>query len=279
MRKRTTRIEYGRRIARVAAHIDRNLDGDLSLETLAGIACFSPYHFHRIYRWVTGETVTDTVRRLRLFRAAKALSQSGLPIETVARQAGYGSVEAFTRAFAADYGKPPGIFRAHQLASNAIKGDMSMDVTIKTYPQALVAALPHQGDYNDIGSTFDRLTAWAAPRALLNGQARMLGVYYDDPDTVPTDELRSDACLDVPSGTEVEGGVTLKIIPAGRAAAVVHKGPYTELPRVYRALYRDWLPNSGEEAADRPPFEVYLNDPRAAPPAEWLTEVFLPLKG
>jgi AraC family transcriptional regulator len=65
----------------------------------------------------------------------------------------------------------------------------------------------------------------------------------------------------------------------GRAASVVHKGPFTELSRVYRGLYRDWLPDSGEEAADRPPIEVYLNDPREAPPSEWLTEVFIPLKG
>ena len=84
MRKRTTRMEYGRRIARVAAYIDANLDGDLSLETLAGIACFSPYHFHRIYRSITSETVTDTIRRLRLFRASKALARTGTPIEQVA---------------------------------------------------------------------------------------------------------------------------------------------------------------------------------------------------
>lgn len=279
MRKRTTRIEYGRRIARVAAHIDANLDGDLSLERLAGIACFSPYHFHRIYRSITGETVTDTIRRLRLFRASKALAQTGVPIEQVARQAGYGSVEAFTRAFAAGYGKPPGVFRSHQLAADNGTGDTSMQVAIKTFQEAHVAALPHRGDYNGIGGTFDRLAAWAAPRGLIRPPARMLGVYYGDPDSVPIGELRSEACLEVPPGTEAGDGIALKTIPGGRSASIIHKGPYTELSRVYRAIYRDWLPNSGEETADRPPVEVYLNNPRETPPSEWLTEVFIPLKG
>jgi AraC family transcriptional regulator len=277
MRKTATRIEYGRRIARVAAHIEAHLDGDLSLETLAGVACFSPYHFHRIYRSITGETVTDTIRRLRLNRAAAELATSAA-VERVARRAGYGSVEAFSRAFAAGYGKPPGVFRAHQLAHSR-NGDETMDVTIKTFDEAHVAILPHRGEYNAIGSTFDRLAAWAGPRGLLNPSTRSFGVFYDDPDTVPMAELRSDACFEVPAGTPVADGVALKTIPAGRAASVVHKGPYTDLHRVYRALYRDWLPHSGEEAADRPPFEQYLNNPREHPPSEWLTEVFLPLKG
>ncbi len=51
-----------------------------------------------------------------------------------------------------------------------------------------------------------------------------------------------------------------------------------ELHRVYRELYGVWLPQSGEEAADRPPIELYVNSPRDVPPSEWLTEVFLPLK-
>jgi AraC family transcriptional regulator len=71
----------------------------------------------------------------------------------------------------------------------------------------------------------------------------------------------------------------LRSLAPGRVATLVHKGPYAELERVYRILYEEWLPESGEEADDRPCFEQYLNNPRDVPPSEWLTEVFLPLKG
>jgi AraC family transcriptional regulator len=57
-----------------------------------------------------------------------------------------------------------------------------------------------------------------------------------------------------------------------------HKGPYAELERAYAWLYGTWLPQSGEEAADRPVFEEYLNNPRALPPQEWLTDICLPLQ-
>lgn len=50
-----------------------------------------------------------------------------------------------------------------------------------------------------------------------------------------------------------------------------------ELEAAYARLYRDWLPASGEEPADRPCFEVYLNDPGGLPVSEWLTAIHLPL--
>ena len=62
-------------------------------------------------------------------------------------------------------------------------------------------------------------------------------------------------------------------------ASVLHKGPYAELERAYRYLFREWLPDSGYEAADFSCFEEYLNDPRETPPGELLTRVHLPLKG
>ena len=72
MRQATER-DYRRRILKVMDHLRAHLDEALSFERLAEIACFSPFHFHRIYRGMVGETVADTVRRLRLLRAATAV--------------------------------------------------------------------------------------------------------------------------------------------------------------------------------------------------------------
>src|SRR4029079_6094637 len=81
------------------------------LETLARVAYLSPYHFHRIYRGLLGETVNDTVRRLRLQRAAIELLDRDRSLERTGRRAGYASQAAFTRAFHAEYGDPPARYR------------------------------------------------------------------------------------------------------------------------------------------------------------------------
>lgn len=67
---KTTWNDYKARILRVLTHIHEHLDEELDLEELARVACFSSFHFHRIFAAMTGETIADHVRRLRLERAA-----------------------------------------------------------------------------------------------------------------------------------------------------------------------------------------------------------------
>jgi AraC family transcriptional regulator len=70
--------DYRERILRVLTHIQEHLDEPLDLEVLARVTCFSSFHFHRIFAAMTGETIADHVRRLRLERAATELPKSSL---------------------------------------------------------------------------------------------------------------------------------------------------------------------------------------------------------
>src|SRR5689334_4123572 len=102
---------YASRLTRVSAYIHDHLDEELNLDVLAGIACLSPYHWHRIYHAHFGETVAATVRRLRLQRAAADLAHTAVSIAKVAERAGYDSQASFTRAFNAAFGLPPAKYR------------------------------------------------------------------------------------------------------------------------------------------------------------------------
>ena len=108
----TTRSDYAMRLERVFRWLADHLDDTLDLARLADVAAMSPCHFHRIYHAMHGETAADTVRRLRLHRAAVELIAGELPVARIAARAGYGSQEAFTRAFKAAYGVPPARDRA-----------------------------------------------------------------------------------------------------------------------------------------------------------------------
>lgn len=283
--KASTRLDYGRRIARAMALIAADPARNPSLEELAAAAAFSPFHFHRIYRELTGETPAETLARERLSRAALLLVREKLAVAAVAARCGYGSAAAFTRAFRAAYGIPPAAYRdsggigAKLPAPAPEPRETTMhEVSIRDEPALRLAALEHRGPYGRIGTTFDRLMAWAAARGLIGATTRFIALYHDDPRTVPEKELRSEAGLTVPPGVEGGEGVRILDLPATRAAVLVFKGPYAELEPVYTWLYRDWLPASGEEPADQPPREDYLNDCRTLPPAEWLTAIIVPLK-
>lgn len=280
--KPSTSLEYHRRIDKVMRHIGDHLDDALDLDRLAAISCFSPCHFHRIYAGITGETAAETLRRLRLSRAAGDLVQGDRPIAGIAERAGYGSVAAFTRAFQSSYGITPAVYRQRGFLVSPVPQQPEEEtgmypITITTRPAMRLAALAHRGSFMEIGTAFDRLINWALSRHLLGPETSMIGVYYDDPQAVAEKDLRADACVSIGPEIQPEGDIRIIDLAPGRHAVLLHRGPYAELNKAYAWLYGTWLPQSGEEAADRPIHEVYLNNPRELPPAEWLTEVCLPL--
>jgi AraC family transcriptional regulator len=158
MQRQNTQVEYGQRLRRVLTYVEEHLDEDLSLNKLAQLACLSPYHFHRIYRSMPGEKVAQTVRRLRLHQAGADLSSSGTPTTEVAKQAGFSTVEGFTRAFADDCGLPPGVFRDRQ--STGRQGDPLMDrAAVSEFGGVCIAGLEHRGAYTLTGHEFAQLSA------------------------------------------------------------------------------------------------------------------------
>lgn len=97
--KEQTFEDYRQRMLAVLVHVQLHLDSELPLEELARVANFSPFHFHRLFHSLVGESVKEHVRRLRLERAAHQLRHTGQPVTEIALSAGYQTPESFTRAF------------------------------------------------------------------------------------------------------------------------------------------------------------------------------------
>ncbi|WP_321477517.1 AraC family transcriptional regulator [uncultured Paludibaculum sp.] len=259
-------MTYEERIARVRRYIEENLDEELSLDRLAGVACFSPFHFHRIFRGMTGEPVKEYVRRLRLERAAERLRQGHHRIVDIALEAGYESHEGFTRAFHAHFGEAPVEFRQVQ------------SVQLLRLPSRTVVAARHVGPYNEVGEAWSRLFALAGPARLLGPGLDYFGIVHDDPEATEPAAQRYDAALKVKPGTSPPDGLDLHELPAGEYAVLRHVGPYHLLGAAYARLCGEWLPHSGREAAFRASIEYYRNDPRHTPAEQLITDICIPLE-
>ena len=275
-------INYEKRMLRVIQYIYDNPTGDLSLDALADVAALSRFHWHRIFRTMTGETCSQAVKRIRMHLASIALVESDRPVAEIAARVGYPQAASFTRAFSDVYRVSPSAFRDRGQAQPAPisfkRGHNTMyDVEIRDMPARKLAGLAHKGPYHEIGRSFQQLFAIIAARGLFPHIGPGVGIYYDDKDEKPAEDLKSHAAvvlndIDAPEGTE-----TVEI-PGGKSAVLTLKGPYSGLAAAWDYLYADWLVSSGEAFGNVAPYEVYLNDPTDTAPDDLMTEIVIPLK-
>ena len=295
--KTVTFEDYKRRVLRVLVHIQQHLDDSLPLDKLAGLACFSPYHFHRIFRGMVGESVREYVRRLRLERAAGQLRLSSASVTDIALTAGYESHEAFTRSFKASFGASPSQYRLARRAQwAAVPSGVhysledtvrcfrtlcpggNMNVEIKQLQPMRVAFMRHVGPYGKVGATWDRFLTIMGKDGYLGGNTVLLGICHDDPEVTSHNRIRYDACLTVDDDFESSGDIGVQTVAGGEYAMTTHRGPYNKLGNTYAMLMGHWLPRSGRELRDAPCFEIYLNDPGSTVPKDLLTDIYAPLE-
>lgn len=295
--KKTTENLYRERMLSVLLHIQSHLDSELDSDTLAEMTFFSPVHFHRIFKGMMGETVIEHIRRIRLERAAHRLAANAANVTTTAFDAGYETVESFSRAFKNNFGCPPSKYRkrhwdtlterfpelvhyrpdkVHDCVRLAEK-ETDMEVRIEEVDAMRVAFVRKTGPYNECGEAWSKLCSWAGPRGLLRMGAKYIGVGHDDPQVTPPDKIRYDACVTVDETINGEGEIGIQTVGGGEYAVTIHKGPYENLEATYAELMGKWLPRSGRQIGGNPCFEMYLNDPDSTPPDELLTGIYISL--
>jgi AraC family transcriptional regulator len=152
-----------------------------------------------------------------------------------------------------------------------------MDVEVTKRPELHLASVRHVGSYMRINEAFNRLNDLVTKAGLSNRDTLLIGIYHDDPSSTPEEKLRSDAAITVPANTKLPAGLTRLVIPAGRYAHALHRGPYEGLGASWNHLRNEWLPTSGEEIGDGMSYEVYRNTPMNAKANELITDLYLPL--
>jgi len=295
------RQEYIGRINRVIDYIRENLAGDLRLESLAQVARFSPFHFHRVFKSVVGETLNDYIRRNRSQRAASQLIHNPtLSITQIAVGCGYSSPSAFAREFRQRFGVSASQFRSggavslvrfrrqmeeqgaefvNPLDKATTRTEMTFEVEVRDIPAMHVAYVRHVGPYHEIGKAFQRLMRWAGPRRRLwTPDTRILGVYHDNPDLTPVDRLRGEACITVPEGTKTRGDISTMTLPGGTFAVAHVEIDETQYGEAWDRLICDWMPRSGYQPDERMCFEMYLNDPRKHPEGKHVVDICEPVR-
>lgn len=301
--KRHTAIEYQRRVCRAMNYISNNLDTDLSLEKIAEATSFSAFHFHRIFKAVVGETISEFTRRLRLELAANRLLVNTCDdITTIAMDCGFSSSQNFAKAFRQHFGMTATQFRKSKIRNKNSNGENAlslrvhydsdhvftnlstfkrssvMDAEVREMPEYFVAYVRKMGPYGKetCEQAFGELMKWAGPRGHL-GKGQMLGLYWDNPEVTPPEKCRIDACISVPPGTTADGNIGTQIIHGGPYGVCHFEIKADSFQKCWDDAFA-WLVNRGYECDDKPCYELYHNNADEHPEGKWIFDISFPLK-
>src|SRR6478736_8712731 len=231
--------EYVQRINRVIDYLRGNLDRQVKLEELARVACFSEFHFHRIFGTVTGKTLNSFTNRLRLEKAARLLRYSDQSLTDIALDCGFSSSATFSRAFRSGYDTSPSQFRkSREIKKSKICKElfpeeeyglpMSAEEKRAAFPVRLIDIPERQVAYIRVTNAFelDRVLAalkkvmeWAKSKGVFS-QGILFGMTVDDPHVTPKHLYRYEVCLASSLPFECMPGMSKLKMPAMRYAVV-----------------------------------------------------------
>lgn len=289
--------EYERRVNRVIDHIYGHLADELSLASLARVAVFSPFHFHRVFKAITGETLFGFIHRVRIERAAAALAgRRDESVLAVALDHGFTSAAAFARAFRTHFGMTATEWRAggarrwsarwrargraernpgqqlrktrkaptppaRQTSRQGARKEDAMSVAVRELPAHHVAYMRYVGPFGPHGipELWGRLRQWMATRDVRGDLT--LGVAQDDPAITPPDKTRYDACVVVPTGFTPDRWVNVTDVGGGKYAVADFVGTAHDIQAAWDHVFGSWLPASGWQPDDRACYELYRGNP------------------
>lgn len=284
-KRASTTLAYTERVNRAIDHVVEHLAEPLRLRAVASAAHLSPFHFHRVFQAMTGETLADFVKRLRLERALAMMSRDTREsITRIALACGFSSSSDFSRSFKQRYGVPPRVFdvdlwrsshaaaldalvagtatRRHMQRLPAAENPDSFRVRIRDLPARTVAYIRVANPYRPdaVPKATARLVAWAERYGLADGQ--WLGYQWENPELVPLEQCRYHIAV-VADRFTPEGEVARFRFPAMTVAQVELRGGIELELRALRWLYGAWLPRSGYVPDDHPAFEAFIGRPFA----------------
>lgn len=276
------------RLHKVLLWIESHLDEPLDIKGLSEMAYYSEFHFHRVFRAYSGESVYGYRKRLLLERAVNQLLYSSATITAIAFDAGYDNQASFNKAFKHQYLRSPSQIRKdrevipltqHHLP---IEGQRNMQVSIKDIQPIKVTCAREVGSYQETAPiAWGRIMKYGYSNRLMAKEVRSIGISHDNPTVTAPDQIRYDACLELDTEISPEHDVFKHQIAGGKYAIFLHKGAYEGLQSAYSEIFNQWLPESKFVLRDQQPcFEVYLNrDPRKTKPENLRTEIYVPLQG
>ncbi len=287
--KRETKNQRADIVNGVLSYIYLHIDTDLNVAELAQMQSISTHHLHRIFKEETGKNLFETIKSIRLQKAASLLlTNKYATISEIALMCGYSSQTSFIKAFKGRFHTTPKVWKSgdslsfsEKILADSPAGSSDRDFSgtipkIVKSPPIYAAYIRHRGYNVSIKNSWNRLRAWSIENAIPD-DARQIGFHHDNPTITPLDECAYIAAIEVKKGMQLHRSVAYFEIPASLCAVFHIQGKYGDVLHFMRYVYQIWLPESGFEAKTLPPYAIYKKNHFLNESDEFDLEFYLPI--
>lgn len=281
--KNETQQIHSKTINRIKTYIDRNLFSGLEHKQLAKTANLSLFHFRRIFLNSTGENIGTYIQRLRLEYIAHLLIATRQPIEEIRKQTNYQTKFSLSKAFKKHFGISMSAYRTKYKSSISLS-------TPGTIPEVEIRRInTRQALCLEVGTTFrdehayktiwEQLIHYKEKHLKETSDSHFISISLDNPFVTPVEQQRYYIGITAKQdpGSKTERTLFVREIPGGMYAVFRHKGSYSRLPGLYKAIYEEWFTQNRYFQKYPLTFEVYLNTPDQSAIDELITEIFIPI--
>lgn len=302
MKKSPENIE---RINKVVRYIEQAIDKEMSLEDLSAIACFSPFHFQRVFKDILGESPKQFIKRLRLEEAARIIAfQPEQNILEVALQVGFQSLEAFSRAFKDYYSMSPDNYRkSGEIERINITQIPYIKKVVTDEPKIEISLPAQQLEFENlhieiikrpaqkcvylqttlqspllIKESFKRIKQWSQAHEMFTNDILIFGLIKDYPIFTPLDKCRFLTCVAVNLNSKTSGLVSYLEISSTKYATFKVEGNIHKIIKASSLIVHSWVPQSGYRLKLEPILLIPVNDPSITNFNENSYQIYIPIQ-
>lgn len=277
----------------VMDYIEEHLNEKFTLQKIAELVSYSPYHFHRIFKAVTGENLNDYIKRTRLERSLiKIILHHDQSLSDIAIDCGFSSIGDFSRSFKSFFGRNASEFREDHRQNrkiceidrkiteryfdttyyNIINPDgtarieprRSLKVIVKQLPAYKVIydrCLGRTDSFSDqerMRQAFERVSNRVNLKPNAVYQSMNIGIPYQFPLLGDQVHWRYDACRTIPANWDENMGMGSRQLAGGTYGVIQLEKDTSTYELIMAIFFNEWLPESGYAYDDhRPLLEIY----------------------
>ena len=263
--KKFTKSEHKVRINEVLYHIYTNLSTKFTIEELARISSYSPFHFQRVFKDITNKSVIIYIKETRLEWAANLLIfNHESTITEIAHTCGLKSSATFANEFKKKYGMTPTAWRKdgykihkYDKILNKNKEVDFSTIEIKKMDDIKIAYMRHLGYNSCIKDTWQKFLFLLETQYRIT-KPKMIGFHHSNPSITSIKDCRYGACIELEEeNIEPKGDIATGYISGGLFATIKYQGIYNDVLYLYKKLYYEWLPSSEFDAINGKAHVIY----------------------